>query len=279
MKVAVVTGANKGIGFAIVKGLCEQFDGKVYLTARNGIKGNSAVCKLRKMGYSPIFHQLDVTDEESITKFRDYILKHEGGIDMLFNNAGTSFDYEKCNDMYYKQTKDTMDINYYGTLKCSQILAPILRYGAKIINTSSYYGHLSNIPSSELRSKLGSYDLTIDGLNKLMDQYLCDVKENKHVENGWGDNPYAVSKVAVSALSVVLQRFFNNDPEKRQISVNSFHPGYTKTDLTGNSGLYTPEEAARPALWIALEAEGLRGQFVWNNLTIVDWYASTPPQN
>ncbi|KAK4885838.1 hypothetical protein RN001_002109 [Aquatica leii] len=269
MKVAVVTGGNKGIGFAIVKGLCEQFDGKVYLTARNGIKGNAAVCKLRKMGYTPVFHQLDVTDKESVQQFRDYILKHEGGVDLLFNNAGISL--EKCVDIYLKQAEDTLNVNYYGAVNASQILAPILRYGAKIINTSSFYGHLSQIPSWELKAKFGAPSLTVDGLNKLMEQYIADIKENKHIENGWGDSPYTVSKVAVSALTVVLQRFFNNDPEKRQISVNCFHPGYTKTDLTSNNGIYTPEEGARPALWIALEAEGLRGQFVWNNLTVIDW--------
>ncbi|KAF5291925.1 hypothetical protein FQA39_LY14157 [Lamprigera yunnana] len=272
-----VTGANKGIGFAIVKGLCQKFDGKVYLTARNTIKGNAAVCKLRKMGYRPVFHQLDISDNESIKKFRDYILKQEGGIDLLFNNAGINL--KKCVDDYAKQVENVINVNYFGPSNTCEILNSTLRYGAKIINTSSYYGHLSHIPSRALRSQFTSPTLSIDGLHYLMRKYISDVKLNKQIEEGWGDDPYAVSKVGLSALTIVLQKYFDNEPEKRQISVNSFHPGYIKTDLTENHGKDTPEKGAVPALFIALESEALRGQFIWNNLVTIDWYSPIPPTN
>ncbi|KAB0804804.1 hypothetical protein PPYR_01774 [Photinus pyralis] len=275
MKVAVVTGANKGIGFEIVKALCQRYNGNVYLTARNAIKGNAAACKLKKLGLNPIFRQLDVEDEESIKRFRDYIAKREGGINLLFNNAGVTFD--ECTQLFSKEAEKVVNVNFFGTLHVSEILAPLLRYGARIINTSSYFGHLSNIPSASLRDRLASRNLTVDGLCQLMNEYLSDVRQNKHITNGWGDSPYNVSKVAVAALTIVLQRQFDNDPEKRQISVNSVHPGYSKTDLTGNTGTYTAEEGARPALFAALDAEGLRGQFVWENLAIIDWYSPNPP--
>lgn len=86
-----VTGANKGIGYAIVKGLCEKYQGKVYLTARDIARGQEAVKKLEELGLQPLFHQLDITDKNSIIKFRDYIASNEGGIDLLVNNAAIAY--------------------------------------------------------------------------------------------------------------------------------------------------------------------------------------------
>jgi NAD(P)-dependent dehydrogenase (short-subunit alcohol dehydrogenase family) len=87
-KVAVVTGANKGIGFEIVKGLCKNFDGIVYLTSRNVENGHQAVDELKKQGLEPRFHRLDVQSMESIKEFAIYLRETHGGIDILVNNAG-----------------------------------------------------------------------------------------------------------------------------------------------------------------------------------------------
>lgn len=86
-----VTGGNKGIGFAIVRGLCEKYKGKVYLTARDESRGNAAVEKLRTLGLNPVFHQLDINDQRSINKFRDYIKETDGGVDILINNAAIAY--------------------------------------------------------------------------------------------------------------------------------------------------------------------------------------------
>ena len=88
IRVAVVTGANKGIGFAIVRGLCKQFTGDVYLTARDEGRGQAAVASLNAEGLSPKFHQLDITSQESIDTLKKFILEKYGGIDVLINNAG-----------------------------------------------------------------------------------------------------------------------------------------------------------------------------------------------
>lgn len=86
-----MTGGNKGIGFAIVKGLCEKFQGDVYLTARDVDRGEAAVKELKNLGLKPLFHQLDITDKDSIRKFRDFIAESHGGIDLLVNNAAIAF--------------------------------------------------------------------------------------------------------------------------------------------------------------------------------------------
>ena len=91
MPVAVVTGSNKGIGFGIVRALCKQFSGDVYLTARDEARGQAAVAELNKEGLQPKFHILDIGNEETVTKFRDFIKEKHGGIDVLVNNAGIAF--------------------------------------------------------------------------------------------------------------------------------------------------------------------------------------------
>lgn len=86
-----VTGGNKGIGFAIVKSLCQKFDGIVYLTARDVKRGQTAAEKLEKEGFKPIFHQLDTTDTKSIETFRDHLQATHGRLDVLINNAAIAF--------------------------------------------------------------------------------------------------------------------------------------------------------------------------------------------
>ncbi|XP_067124360.1 carbonyl reductase [NADPH] 1-like [Centruroides vittatus] len=91
VKIAVVTGGNKGIGFAIVKALCQKFDGHVYLTARDEQRGRNAVAELEKLGLKPKFHVLNISSLDSICQFRDYLKQNYGGLDVLVNNAGIAY--------------------------------------------------------------------------------------------------------------------------------------------------------------------------------------------
>nr|XP_023485881.1 uncharacterized protein LOC100061622 [Equus caballus] len=90
-RVALVTGANKGIGFAIARDLCRQFSGDVVLTARDTARGQAAMQQLQAEGLSPRCHQLDINDLQSIRALRDFLKKEYGGLDVLVNNAGISF--------------------------------------------------------------------------------------------------------------------------------------------------------------------------------------------
>ena len=91
IRVAVVTGGNKGIGLAIVRDLCQQFSGDVMLTARDVARGQAAVQQLQAEGLSPRFHQLDIDDLRSIQALRDFLRKEYGGLNVLVNNAGIAF--------------------------------------------------------------------------------------------------------------------------------------------------------------------------------------------
>lgn len=91
-KVAVVTGANKGIGLAIVRELCKaRFAGDVILTARNEKLGNEAVAMLKSEGFDVIYHHLDICDDGSAKKLSSFLQKTYGGLDVLVNNAGIAF--------------------------------------------------------------------------------------------------------------------------------------------------------------------------------------------
>ncbi|XP_027528982.1 carbonyl reductase [NADPH] 1-like, partial [Neopelma chrysocephalum] len=81
----------KGIGLAIVRALCKQFPGDVYLTARDPGRGQEAVAKLQQEGLRALFHQLDIDDLQSIRALRDFLKEKYGGLNVLVNNAGIAF--------------------------------------------------------------------------------------------------------------------------------------------------------------------------------------------
>lgn len=207
-KVAVVTGANKGIGFAIVRGLCKRFDGVVYLTSRDEERGKNAVAELNKEGLKPSYHQLDVTDKKSLENFRDYIKSKYDGIDILVNNAAIAFKVS-AREPAGVQAEQTLFVNYFSLVSTCEILFPIVKNGGRVVNLSSSCGHLSRIPNEELRNKLKSPTLTVGELSELMQQYIDAAKQGTHSAM-WGNSSYVVSKVAVSALTKIQQRMVND---------------------------------------------------------------------
>ncbi|XP_018327903.1 carbonyl reductase [NADPH] 1-like [Agrilus planipennis] len=269
-KIAVVTGSNKGIGYAIVKGLCEKYDGLVYLTARDVGRGEAAVKKLNELGFKPLFHQLDITSKESIKKLRDDIVREHGGIDLLINNAAIAYKTD-ATEPFGEQAENTIKVNYFATLEVCNVLFPILRQNARVINLSSSAGRLSRIPSSDIRDKFKDSKLTVPKLNELMQEFVRLAKEGADISNTWGNSTYVVSKVGLSALTFIQQREFDAETPSRNISVNCCHPGYVDTDMTSHKGPLTVEEGARSSLYLALENHGLKGKFVWEDCSLIEW--------
>ena len=283
-KVAVVTGGNKGIGFAIVKGLVEKFDGVVYLTARNVERGTDAVKELAKCGVNASFHQLDIDDRSSAEKLRDYMKDKYGGIDVLVNNAGIAFKAAATEPMHV-QAKVTIQTNYFGTKQACEVLFPILKPGARVVNVSSSAGFLLNVcgdepAASELRKKLASSDstLTIEELDTLMNQFIQAAEDGTFKEKGWGGSTYVASKVGLSALSRIQQRELLKD-ERVDIALNHVHPGYVDTDMTSHKGPLTIEEGAKSSLYCALLPPNtdVKGKYLWYDCKIVDWVNGPRP--
>ncbi|KOB68949.1 Carbonyl reductase [Operophtera brumata] len=267
-KVAVVTGANKGLGLAIVKGLCQKFDGIVYLTSRNEALGLEAVKTLKEIGLKPEYHQLDITDIESVKVLADFIKTKHGGFDVLVNNAAIL----ESRQIYptYESAKKNIDTNYRSLLTIERYLYPLLRDGARVVNVSSACGHLSNLKNAHWVKILQSPDLTVEQLNQFVDQYLESVRNGTFDMNDFADEgkhaAHRVSKIALTALTKIQQRKYNN------ISINAVHPGHVITDMSNGAGDIEPDEAAKVVLYLILEASSkLKGTFMWHNGKIIDW--------
>jgi len=270
-RVAVVTGGNKGIGFAIVKALCQQYDGSVYLTARDITRGTNAVKELEKQGFKPKFHQLDITDDDSITKFRDYLRSTYGGLDVLVNNAAIAFKV-KATEPFEVQAEETVRVNYFSLRKVCTILYPLLRPHARVVHVSSSAGRLCNITGKALKQKLADPNLTETELDTIMQEFVDAAKSGKHLEVGWSNSSYHASKIGVSALAGIHQTMFNADP-REDIAVNAVHPGYVDTDMTSHTGPLTPEEGAVAPVYCALLPENteIKGKYIWFDKTLSNW--------
>jgi len=286
MSVAVVTGGNKGIGLAVVRGLCKQFKGDVYLTARNEERGKAAVTTLEAEGLSPKFHLLDLDNKETIISIRDFMQDRYGGIDVLVNNAAIAFKND-ATENFGVQARVTLATNYWANKSVCDILFPILKPGARVVNVSSSAGYLGDLGSrggdpvktSELKSILASESLTRNKLDQLMENFVETAEAGTHEAEGWPNSTYVVSKIGISALTRILQREINQDPRK-DIVVNHVHPGYVDTDMTSHKGVLPIDRGAQSSVFAALLPANteVRGAYIWHDCQLVDWVnGPTPP--
>lgn len=271
-KVVVVTGSNKGIGLAIVKGLCQRLgeNGTVYLTSRDNKRGQEAVAELNKVGLCPEFHQLDVADRNSIIKFKDYLVSKHGGIDIIINNAAVVDSFESGS---YEESVNVININYRSVLTMEEIIYPLVRDSGRILNISSDCGHLSNVRNKYWIEKLSNKNLTLEDVNEFVDWFLKSKKNGtfkaEDIADGATVAAYRVAKVALSAVTMIQQKKF----ESKNISINSMHPGLVRTDMTTGIGFYSADQAAETPIYLVLDAPtSLRGAYVWYDRQVRDWY-------
>ncbi|XP_013591196.1 PREDICTED: salutaridine reductase-like [Brassica oleracea var. oleracea] len=240
---AVVTGANKGIGFEVVK-MLSKLGLTVVLTARNAKNGSIASDSLRRDGFQNVhFFWLDVSDPSSISAFVSWFRLSFGVLDILVNNAAVSFNAVGENSI--KEPETIIKTNYYGAKLLTDALLPLFRRSVsvgRILNISSRLGALNKLRNPSLRQTLESEELTYEQIDATVTQFLEDVSKGTYEENGWPENwsDYAVSKMALNAYSRVLARRYNG----KKLSVNCYCPGFTRTSMTGGQGTHTAEEAA-----------------------------------
>ncbi|XP_069058618.1 carbonyl reductase [NADPH] 1-like [Pleurodeles waltl] len=265
-KVAVVTGANKGIGLAIVRALCKQFIGDVYLTARDPKLGEAAVKKLKEEeGLNSRFHQLDINNPQSITRLRDYLKKEYGGIDILINNAGIAF---KAADQtpFHTQAEVTLKTNFFATRDVCTELLPLMKPHGRVVNVSSLLSqHALAKCSKDLQGKFRSDTITEDELVALMEKFVEDTKKGIHSQEGWPNTAYGVSKIGVTVLSMIQARKLKEERGADGILLNPCCPGWVKTDLGSDRAPKSTDQGAETPVYLALlpsDAEGPHGQFV-----------------
>ncbi|CAN1562551.1 FabG Dehydrogenases with different specificities (related to short-chain alcohol dehydrogenases) [Fimbriimonadaceae bacterium] len=222
--VALVTGANKGIGFEIVRQLGEQ-NIEVLLGARDPERGNAAALTLRNEGLNVDFFHLDLEDPATINSAAERIQSAYGRLDILVNNAGILNDRGLMpSELTEAALRQNFEINFFGPWLLTSALLPLLKQAEhpRIVNQSSILGSLTSI---------GKMD-------------------------GWITPGYTAAKTALNAMTVLFAK------ELKHGKVNSAHPGYVETDMTGPDAPLTPAQGAATAVWLAtLEADGPTGGF------------------
>jgi NAD(P)-dependent dehydrogenase (short-subunit alcohol dehydrogenase family) len=230
VRVALVTGANKGIGFEIARQL-GQAGLTVFLGARSTRLGEEAAAALRAETLDVRHVELDLDRAETIAAAAAAIDAYGGHLDVLVNNAGI---VDKADGppstADVAAARRVMDTNFFGTLRVIQAMLPLLRAApaARIVNLSS-----------------GLASLTLNG------DPNWDFAAAKLVG-------YNTSKAAVNMLTVQLAF----ELRETAIKVNSANPGFTATDMNGHRGNQTLEEgAAEPVRLALLPADGPTGGF------------------
>jgi NAD(P)-dependent dehydrogenase (short-subunit alcohol dehydrogenase family) len=248
-RVALVTGANQGIGLQIAKELAAH-GFAVLVGSRNLERGEAAA---KEVGPDAYALQLDVTDQASITTAAQRVRNEFGRLDVLIQNAAISNTRKLPGpsvEAYAKTTRPSnvsldeiravWDTNVFGVLCVYQAMLPLLREAphARIVNVSSGVGSLTTNSDQTSGSRL------IFG------------------------PVYPASKTALNALTVAMAI----ELEKEGIKVNAVSPGFTKTNLNGYAGTASVEEGAREAVRVALLGPGsATGTFTrWEN-EMIPW--------
>ena len=245
--VALVTGANQGIGLQIAKDLVAH-GFTVLIGSRDFERGEAAA---KEVGPDARALQLDVTNRASITAAAERVRNEFGRLDVLVQNAAISNtrklpgqsieEYAKTtrpSNVSLDEMRAVWDTNVFGVLAVYQAMLPLLREtpGARIVNVSSGVGSLTanSDPDYPYRAIFGPV--------------------------------YPASKTALNALTLAMA--LELDPEG--IKVNAVSPGFTKTNLNGYAGTETVEEGAREAVRVALLGpDGPTGTFTrWEGETI-----------
>ncbi|NSY14834.1 SDR family NAD(P)-dependent oxidoreductase [Agrobacterium vitis] len=219
-KHALVTGANKGIGVAIAKGLAEQ-GMTVWMGARDPERRENAVAQLRSDGLDVRLLVIDVADDTSVRQAATRLSEEIDALHVLVNNAGILVDVATPpSQVTMEAIKSTFEVNVFGPIRVTQVFVSLLKAAgdARIVMMGSGVGSLTLI--SDPTSLYSSVNLL----------------------------DYTASKVALNAVTVS----FAKELEPSGIMVNVVEPGHVRTDLNKNMGFISPEEGALTAIKMAM---------------------------
>ncbi|HEY4269819.1 MAG TPA: SDR family oxidoreductase [Galbitalea sp.] len=222
MTITLITGGNKGLGYEAARRLKEEGH-SVYIGARDGTRGRAAAEALRVR-----FVQLDVTDDASVDAAAEDIRRRDGRLDVLINNAGITGGRVNPADVTADAIRTVYDTNVFGVVRVTHAMLPLLRESENPV--------IVNVASG-----LGSFGI---------------VSDPDRIESRFPSLSYGSSKSALTMLTLQYAKAF---PEFR---VNVVDPGYTATDLNGNSGTQSVEEGTDAIVRLAtIDQDGPTGRF------------------
>ncbi|MFG3518658.1 SDR family NAD(P)-dependent oxidoreductase [Nocardia nova] len=236
--IALVTGANKGIGYEIAAGL-GALGWRIGVGARDAQRRDTAVEKLRADGIDAFGVPLDVTDDASVAAAADLIADRAGGLDVLVNNAAITGGMPQAPTLVDPATvREAVETNVIGVIRVTNAMLPMLRRSAapRIVNMSSSVGSLTlqTTPSADTGPLSAAYAASKTFLNAVTVQYVKELADTN-------------------------------------ILINSGCPGYTATDLNGFRGVRTPQQGAAIAIHLAtLPDDGPTGGF-FSDAGTVPW--------
>lgn len=230
-KVAVVTGANKGIGLEVSRQLATR-GYTVWLSARDADLGAAAAEALGATGLDVRFLRLDVTSDESVRDAAERVGTECGRLDALINNAGVALEGRTPpSEIDLATVRATFEVNLFGCIRVTQAFLPWLKQSSapRIVMVSSDMGSHTNRTNPDF-------------------PYLA--------LNPMG---YISSKAALNAVTIA----FANELKGDAVKVNAANPGFTATDLNGHQGIRSVEQGAAPIVQLAtLPETGPTGTFV-----------------
>lgn len=245
-RVILVTGANRGLGYEVIKKLVETNSGfnndLILLGSRDVKRGQEAIVKLGSPSNVHVI-QLDTSSPESIARATDEIKQKYGGqLDILINNAGIG-KVEKTVDA----AREVFATNYYGVKLLNDYLSPLIRENGRIINVASEVGAWTlHEMSEDLQKKYQSPTLTEEQIDALLNEFISAIQTNTEGKLGYNEKSlalvYGVSKTALIALTQVEARQWSG---AKNVLVLSVCPGYCATDMNaGRPGARPPELGA-----------------------------------
>jgi NAD(P)-dependent dehydrogenase (short-subunit alcohol dehydrogenase family) len=228
-KTVLVTGANKGIGLEIARGL-GRIGHSVWIGSRDGNRGEAAVESLRRDDLDAHFLSLDVTDDRSVAAAAETLGREVGRLDVLVNNAGISAGWGPPTEETITDVRAIYDVNVFGVIRATQAFLPLLKKSSepRIVMISSSLGSLTW--ASDFEAPMAQVNLL----------------------------GYNSSKSALNGVTVA----FAKELAPLGFKVNAGCPGYTATDLNQHTGSRTPEQGAAIGIRLAtLSDDGPTGGF------------------
>jgi NAD(P)-dependent dehydrogenase (short-subunit alcohol dehydrogenase family) len=253
-KVAIVTGANQGLGYALVVGLCQVLPkgSTVYLAARSAERGEEAMRSMRAQGLVPALALLDVTDDASVQAFSEVVTRRHGGVDIVLSNAAARITKDVPPAA---QVGTFINTNNHGTYRMLRAFGPLLRDGGRFVVVASLFGSLRNL-DPRLHHHFDIASRSLEDIERVMDDYAALVGRGEAAAQHWPDWVNIPSKIAQVASTKIYARERREEAERRGILINACCPGLVDTAASrpwfdDMSTAQTPTEAANDVIWLS----------------------------